>query len=184
MIGVIAFVSIFSGCANKKNSTPPQAEIQETDESMTELTYETVKELNKNSNLLGITLLDAVPSDVVVPGPNLIGTGEDYFNCFLFDGEYRITQIGLLSETANVYGIAVGDSLSKVEETLTTEDFKQWVDEDINASINENENVVTYQLGYLTLIFYIDKNESTTSDATITKILINVDNPSEEKPTF
>lgn len=184
IIAAITLVSILSGCVDRKDRTPPQATIKETGDSMNDLTYERVIELNKKSDLLGITLLEVAPSDLVMPGPNTLGTGRDYYNCFLFDGENRITQIGLLSETANVYGIAVGNSLSQVKETLTSEDFTQLGDEETKSLINKNENAIAFQMAYITLIFFTDEKESNLNDATITKILINVDNPLEEKPTF
>jgi len=54
---------------------------------MTDLTYEIVNELNKKSNLLDISIVDAAPSNMLMPGPKTMGTGPDYFNCFPFDGE-------------------------------------------------------------------------------------------------
>lgn len=187
IISGIALLSIFfclTGCADKKNSMSLKKPIQKTGDSLTDSTYRSVQELNIKSDLLGITLLDSALSDMVSPGPNTIGTGPDYFNCFLYDGENRITQIGLLSENANVFGIAVGNSISQVKDILNNEGFEQLGDDDVKALINKNENAVSYQTAHLTLIFFIPESESTTGDAAITKILIDVDNPLEEKPIF
>lgn len=186
-ISILVFLLIFlcfTGCADKKKVTLSKETIEETGDSMTNLTYEVVKELNKKSDLLGINLLDAAPPEMIVPGPEQFGTGEDYFCCFPFDGEYRITEIDLLSETANVFGIAVGNSLVQVDETLRSEGFKKLGVEESKNYAPFDENLVVYKTGYITLVFILGENENTTTDDIITNIVIIVDNPSEKKPTF
>ncbi len=183
-IAILTLVFYFTGCSDKRETKAQKIKLEETEVNMTELTYEKVEELNKKSHLLGVTLLDAPPSDMIMPGPEPIGTGDDYYNCFLFDGKNRITQVGLVSESAEVLGIAVGDSLARVEDVLVDEGFRKLEAKETKALINKNEKAVAYQVGYLTLIFYVEEKESVSDDAIITKMLINIDNPAEEKPTF
>jgi len=90
----------------------------------------------------------------------------------------------LSSSDTNVLGITVGSSTSELSNKLKDYGLNQLTESEVSNIINRNHKAVAFKKAHVTLIFYVSESETDVNNATITKILIDVNNPLEEKPTY
>lgn len=180
----IGLCLVACGKSTKESSNLSSDSKKAGEDALVNETYALVDVINSNSNFSEIKLLDSPSENMRVPGPELINEKGDKFYCFLYNGENRITQISLSSSDTNVLGITVGSSTSELSNKLKDYGLNQLTESEVSNIINRNHKAVDFKKAHVTLIFYVSESETDVNNATITKILIDVNNPLEEKPTY
>lgn len=156
----ILFIFLLTGCSTKPETSEAPTETISDSADLSSIEY--IKELNDNSNL-GIALNQdsgLTEEEAEQYGPdypytiNLDGKDTNYY-CFkypLSDAPLSVTQIEILDEEFDVYGIHLGDTLDDSitilkscgysETTYPLNNMNQYTKGDINIILSFEENTI------------------------------------------
>jgi hypothetical protein len=185
IIGVVLIVALgFTGYARieytntkkaeNKNSSTKSPQSSEDSKSLYEATLEEVETINKNSNLLGAVLLSKpskkIPSETPTFLPQDKEGNKGYYYVSIYHKASVITQISLESPDTNVLGIAVGDNKQVIVDKLKDTAFEL------------SDPVPDYQM--VCTAYHVSLSFKLSDDGKIESILVYVNDPNEETPTY
>ncbi|NLT12069.1 MAG: hypothetical protein GXY06_06635 [Clostridiaceae bacterium] len=124
----------------------------EGDEEIYALTEQEVDRINANSNLLGCELLSEAPNGSITAVHTSIREGSrDFYYCFPYRGAQYITEINLVSEDADIFGISVGDTVKSASSVLLEEGYSQ--------QESAPENIHIYRKHYIFISYTFNEDE-------------------------
>ncbi len=142
-------------------------------------TLAAAKELNNQSNLLGVTLLGLPPEDAMYPGPNQYGDGNDYYSIFSYGDKACITEVEVSSPEANIYGIAPGDEAASIETILISQGYSL-----VSDDLSGEKDTIFYQKYHISIQLTVPRDSSDLDTAVITRIAIVVRDPDDVGAVF
>jgi hypothetical protein len=185
IIGILLIITLGTiGCSKKDNSNikkPVEKNMNDQDtqdtedaESLYESTLSEVQKINDNSDMLGAVLLSKPDKKVPLETPTFLPLDKEgnkgYFYVSNYHGESVITQITLDSPDVNVLDIHVGDDKQVIADKLK------------DTTYELSDSAPNYQIVYEA--YHVSLSFKLSEDDKIESILVYVNDPTEEVPTY